>query len=654
MIFESKVSCATAQNSFDPVTRPRLQRKCSCGGTPGPSGECAACEQKRRAGTNRGQPVQTKLAVNAPGDKYEREADRMADAVMAGKEENVERRTSNVERRIQREEKTPPPKDNYEEARKKALDALQETPIAKQLKAKAEEMGAEFLSSVEGKVVAGTALGGALAGIIASNSEFPVGIPELPLDFIAPGLKAKITWEGPSQNPTAAGLVLTSASGVSVGGSYTSTPASPGKPAEQKAGLSLTIPLGGSSKKKGPSEKERFRAETARLAAEQAKIREGQKSAGERAEDKAFLNDYVRSKLNDPLNPLALPGLGRPLVPGPERKKEEEPLLRKASSESASIGTAPPIVDEVLQSPGQPLDPATRRFMEGRFDHDFGNVRVHRDDRAEASARAVNAHAYTVGAHLVFDAGRYSPATSAGQRLLAHELAHVVQQDGAATMVQRETYYGGGYKQRAFGSVDAEIAAGQKKPSEWHPATQDMAATAAGSGGGEAVSTLDELLTKLEGKGKGSVKRLNLIGHSNSRVFSFGGTITKDTVEFSPDAALYRDALTTSAKRIAALRDRFGEGAKIVLYSCDAGTGQALLDAVGEAFGICVEGFTSEIWWCLMKKDGKAVRGHIWAQNPNDPLAPEHPPDCETLGTNVTTLTPGGKSTQCGGKKPAP
>ena len=437
------------------LLRPRLQRKCACGGTPGPSGECSACEKKR----GRGQSIQTKLAINAPGDKYEQEADRMADSVMAGKEGNVERRTSNVERRIQREEKTPPPKDNYEEAKKKALDALKETPIAKQLKAKAEEMGAEFLSSVEGKVVAGTALGGALAGIIASNSEFPVGIPELPLDFIAPGLKAKITWEGPSQNPTKAGLVLTSGSGVSVGGSYTSTPASPGKPAEQTAGLSLSIPLGGSStKKKGPSEKDKFRAETARLATEQKNIRESQKTGKERAEDKAFLDDYVRSKINDPLNPLALPGLGRPLVPEPERKWEEEGAVqRKANSESASVGSAPPIVDEVLQSSGQPLDPGTRRFMEERFGHDFSNVRVHRNDRADASARAVDALAYTVGRNIVFRGDAFAPDSIAGRRLLAHELAHVVQQGATSRTLQRAPVAGLEVKGRQTGAGGDDV-----------------------------------------------------------------------------------------------------------------------------------------------------------------------------------------------------
>jgi hypothetical protein len=89
----------------------------------------------------------------------------------------------------------------------------------------------------------------------------------------------------------------------------------------------------------------------------------------------------------------------------------------------------PPIVHDVLRSPGEPLDPASRRFMEPRFGHDFSKLRVHTDQRAGESAKAVGAAAYTVGNDLVFGAGRYDPS-SAGKALLAHELTHVVQQSG--------------------------------------------------------------------------------------------------------------------------------------------------------------------------------------------------------------------------------
>ena len=276
---------------------------------------------------------------------------------------------------LQREEpKAPPKPDNYDEAISKILDALKATPVAKELQAKAAEMGKDFAASVEGKVIIGSSLGGALAAIIATNSKLPMQIPELPLDFIAPGLKAKITWEGPVQQPTSAGLVLTTKSGVSFGASYTKTPASGSKPEEQKAGLSLTIPLGGSSEKKkgGPTASEKYRAETARIAAEQEQFRAGMKTPGKKNDDKDFVDSYVRSKV-DPTNPLGLP---------PLKKKEDLLLMRKAPNESSvAPATAPPIVDEVLQSSGEPLEGATRALMEERFGYDFGNVRIHRDAR---------------------------------------------------------------------------------------------------------------------------------------------------------------------------------------------------------------------------------------------------------------------------------
>lgn len=92
---------------------------------------------------------------------------------------------------------------------------------------------------------------------------------------------------------------------------------------------------------------------------------------------------------------------------------------------------APPVVHEVLTSMGAPLDESLRRTMEARFGHDFSRVRIHTGARAAESAQAVNALAYTVGQDIVFDAGQFAPATRAGKRLLAHELAHTVQQSSA-------------------------------------------------------------------------------------------------------------------------------------------------------------------------------------------------------------------------------
>ncbi len=105
-------------------------------------------------------------------------------------------------------------------------------------------------------------------------------------------------------------------------------------------------------------------------------------------------------------------------------------MQTKRAASQAGSANAPAIVDEVLRAPGTSLDAATRAFMEPRFGHDFSRVRVHADTAAAESARAVSARAYTVGNDLVFGLGHYAPGTVAGQRLLAHELTHVVQQSG--------------------------------------------------------------------------------------------------------------------------------------------------------------------------------------------------------------------------------
>jgi hypothetical protein len=154
-------------------------------------------------------------------------------------------------------------------------------------------------------------------------------------------------------------------------------------------------------------------------------------------------------------------------------------ILQRATAGPAP-STVPPIVHEVLRSPGQPLDPATRSIMEPcfRYDHrmvptfahgaqplsknlaigaphdhfeqeadvmaqhamsrsatsnsggyDFSRIRIHTDPKAAESAQAVNAFAYTVANHIIFDRGQYAPQTRMGQELLAHELSHVVQQE---------------------------------------------------------------------------------------------------------------------------------------------------------------------------------------------------------------------------------
>jgi len=119
------------------------------------------------------------------------------------------------------------------------------------------------------------------------------------------------------------------------------------------------------------------------------------------------------------------------------RKKRLSIQRRTVNSQEQS--EVPPIVQDVLRSPGQPLDAATRAFMESRFGRDFAHVRVHQGAAAEQSARAIGAHAYTVGHQVVFGAGQYAPTRPQSQRLIAHELTHVAQQQGHdATAIQRD------------------------------------------------------------------------------------------------------------------------------------------------------------------------------------------------------------------------
>jgi hypothetical protein len=101
----------------------------------------------------------------------------------------------------------------------------------------------------------------------------------------------------------------------------------------------------------------------------------------------------------------------------------------------AAPRSAPTIVHEVVRSGGRALDANVRSAAEARFGHDFRRVRVHTDDRAAESAAAVGAAAYAVGQHIVFGHGAYAPATSAGQRLLGHELVHTLQHSDRAAAI---------------------------------------------------------------------------------------------------------------------------------------------------------------------------------------------------------------------------
>lgn len=123
-------------------------------------------------------------------------------------------------------------------------------------------------------------------------------------------------------------------------------------------------------------------------------------------------------------------------------------------------------VQDVLRQPGQSLDPSARRRMEASFADDFSGVRVHTSPLAAESADSIAARAYTTGAHIVFGSGAYRPGTRSGDRTLAHELAHVVQQRDSTA---------------AAGPIRQRLAIGSRH--DWLEEAADAAADAAGSAG---------------------------------------------------------------------------------------------------------------------------------------------------------------------------
>lgn len=119
----------------------------------------------------------------------------------------------------------------------------------------------------------------------------------------------------------------------------------------------------------------------------------------------------------------------------PSGQKDPEPFpVRRSLQEGERDRTKPrkalSAVHDVLRTPGASLDLASRDFMESRFAYGFSHVRVHTDDHAAESAQELDASAYTVGPHIVFNTDQYKPQTAHGKRLLAHELVHVMQQSG--------------------------------------------------------------------------------------------------------------------------------------------------------------------------------------------------------------------------------
>lgn len=114
-----------------------------------------------------------------------------------------------------------------------------------------------------------------------------------------------------------------------------------------------------------------------------------------------------------------------------EESEEEEPVQAKAlPNKSPPVTTHLHHQIQSMKGGGQSLSQSNREFFEPRFGRDFGSVRVHTGAKAAETAKSINARAFTIGKDIVFGGGQFSPATTTGRRLLAHELSHVIQQGG--------------------------------------------------------------------------------------------------------------------------------------------------------------------------------------------------------------------------------
>jgi len=423
-------------------------------------------------------PIQPKLIVSKSDDPYEREADKVSNLIVNGsahplnlpilqKESHL---SSILHRQEQKKSEVTPnqtktetsTKDKLLEGAKKTGEAFLETNLGKSIKTKAED----FAKSPSGGTITGIGVVSALSVIAITNSSLPMQPPAVPLDFITPGLKAKIIYEGPVQNPTSASVQFI-------------IPFGPDRPSQ--------------SKNPTMTKSEKYRAETAKMAQEQAQFRESLKSPEQKkAEDEEFWNTYWLMQSQSHLNL----GSGnrynfdyssissskiRPKLkvnqPNNQYEKEadrvsdqimkmsnidikpnhrDSQINRKCSScnmkedndaKNFTISTKPKLlsssttgfevpnetVNQINTNQGRPLDSSTKSFMEPRFGYDFSDVRIHDDSKANELVGAVNARAFTYG-NAIFMGKNES---TSDKELMAHELTHVVQQNTRQKNIQR-------------------------------------------------------------------------------------------------------------------------------------------------------------------------------------------------------------------------
>jgi hypothetical protein len=279
---------------------------------------------------------------------------------------------------------------------------------------------------------------------------------------------------------------------------------------------------------------------------------------------------------------------GGPLLMGAEGDPMEAAARRAASAKDGAApaasgvarfeGAAPGIVPRVLASPGRPLDGSSRRTFERRFGHDFSRVRVHADGEGARATRAVGAQAFTVGEHIVLG------QTGAPEGLLAHELAHVLQQRAAQTLwVQRQT---GG---QPVPRKDYVFIMGKDKPRQpnqfFKAATLYFQSRLPQATMVTDRRSLEDLLAWVAANVKDPIGNLYIVSHGaedGTLFFGLNAAGGKLTVNTLRDALHPQGGAPSQVTSVASVVD--GQ-TRIHIKGCDIGQTQEIVELIDEAFG---------------------------------------------------------------------
>ena len=369
-------------------------------------------------------------------DATERQADRAADIVARGGSvtgwsfANVPAEASvhrDEDKPKKLEDKPRPQAEAYKEGAGKAVEAATETELPSGKKVREVIEDSPLLSAA------------AASGLALSGKDVPLPLGSIPKvkDIVPPGLSVGVRAEG-------------------VPGLLAGDPRPGGRGVGfSDVGLGLTLgyteqlPKGGRKRQSAADKK------TAAIAADTARLRNDpiikslQAQQDKELSDAAIASVVARQKFA-PAGQV--PGLPFPLVPPlatpktEQQKKPEDAVKAEEQKKREEVQRAPATtseaapaedfdttgVDAATRGGGRALDPSLRHSMEARFGYDFSSVRLHDDPQAASAAAGVDATAFTVGEHIVFGSGRFDPSSPAGRHLIAHELAHVVQQRGGA------------------------------------------------------------------------------------------------------------------------------------------------------------------------------------------------------------------------------